>query len=160
MASVAVAWLALSAPALAQPALGELVMPVRPACVSSPFGARRAPGPHATGFHNGIDLPAAAGAPVFAAASGVITTIHKRGPGGLELAISHRGASGPYTTLYAHLGTIAPAFADGKTSVKAGERIAVVGRSGVIYGTHLYFEVLVEGRPVDPSGLLGVVPCR
>jgi murein DD-endopeptidase MepM/ murein hydrolase activator NlpD len=146
--------------AVAQPGPGELGLPVRPACVSSPFGNRRAPGPHAIGFHNGIDLPAMAGAPVFAAASGQIISIHKRGPGGLELAIAHRGANGPYTTLYAHLGLIAPAFAGGRTNVTAGERIAVVGRSGVIYGTHLYFEMLVGGQPVDPSVALGVTRCE
>jgi murein DD-endopeptidase MepM/ murein hydrolase activator NlpD len=127
--------------------------------MSSPFGERRSPGPRAVGFHNGIDLPAPAGGPVYAAASGQITTIHRRGPGGLELAITHKGPNGPYTTLYAHLGTIAPAFARGATEVAAGQRIAVVGRSGVTYGTHLYFELIVNGKPVDPVGPLAVRPC-
>ncbi len=149
----------LAAPALAQPAPGDLVEPVRPACISSPFGNRPPPGPHAIGFHNGIDLPAPAGAPVFAAASGQVITIHRRGPGGLELAIAHRGKAGPFITIYAHLGLIAPAFAEGKTSVAAGERIAVIGRSGVTYGTHLYFEMMVGGHPVDPSGYFPVFPC-
>jgi len=146
--------------AQAQPAPGELLEPVRPACISSPFGNRRAPGPRAIGFHNGIDLPAAAGAPVFAAAAGSVVTIHRRGPGGVEMAIAHHGPAGAYTTLYAHLGQIAPAFATGKTSVKAGERIAVIGRSGVTYGTHLYFEILVDGKPVDPAPFLGAPQCR
>lgn len=144
----------------AQPAPGELTLPVRPACVSSPFGNRPAPGPRAIGFHNGIDLPAAAGAPVFAVANGEITTIHKRGPGGLELAITHRGALGSYTTLYAHLGLIAPSIASGKTHVNAGDRIAVIGRTGVTYGTHLFFEMIIGGHPVDPSDYLGVSKCR
>ncbi len=150
----------LQAPAvLAQPAPGELGLPVRPACVSSPFGNRRSPGPRAIGFHDGIDLPAAAGAPVFAAANGQIVTIHRRGPGGLELGIAHRGPAGAYTTIYSHLGLIAPKFAVGATAVKAGERIAVIGRSGVTYGTHLYFELVIGGKPVDAAPFLGVVPC-
>jgi murein DD-endopeptidase MepM/ murein hydrolase activator NlpD len=89
-----------------------------------------------------------------------VITIHRRGPGGLELAIAHRGGLGPYTTLYAHLGQIAPAIASGKTQVKAGERIGVVGHSGVTYGMHLYFEMMLGGHPVDPSVYLGVAPCR
>jgi murein DD-endopeptidase MepM/ murein hydrolase activator NlpD len=151
---------ALSAVAAhAQPAPNSLLPPVQPACVSSPFGDRKAPGPHAIGFHNGIDLPAPAGAAIYAAAAGQIVSIHRGGPGGLEMAILHTGPNGPYTTLYAHLGLIAPVFARGRSRVAAGERIAVVGRSGVIYGTHLFFEVLVKGRPIDPVGPLAVEFC-
>ena len=154
MSVTLLAWLGL---AIAGPA--TLVSPVHPACISSPFGNRRAPGPHALGPHYGIDLPAAAGAPVFAAADGQVVTIHRRGPGGLELAIAHTGPKGPFVTLYAHLGIITPSIASGRTAVRAGEKIAVVGRSGVIYGTHLYFEVLVAGQAVDPAPWLPVRPC-
>ncbi len=154
MSVTLLAWLGL---AVAGPA--ALVPPVQPACISSPFGHRRPPGPHALGPHYGIDLPAAAGAPVFAAADGQVVTIHRRGPGGLEMAIASTGPRGRFVTLYAHLGTIVPAIASGRTSVRAGDKIAVVGRSGVIYGTHLYFEVMVNGQPVDPAPWLPVKPC-
>jgi murein DD-endopeptidase MepM/ murein hydrolase activator NlpD len=137
-----------------------LALPVRPACISSPFGLRKPPGPRALGPHYGIDLPAAAGAPVFAAADGRVAFIHRRGPGGLEMGIASRGATGAFVTIYAHLGTIAPAFAEGRRAVRAGDRIAVVGRSGVIYGTHLYFEVMVNGVAVDPAPWLPVRPCH
>ncbi len=159
-AGLGLAALLVAAPAVAQPYPGGLIAPVQNACVSSPFGNRKPPGPHAIGFHNGIDLPAVAGAPVFAAAAGSVISIHRRGPGGLEMAIAHRGPAGPFVTIYAHLGLIAPAFARGKTGVVAGERIAVVGRSGVIYGTHLYFEMTVGGVPVDPAPYIPVEPCR
>ncbi len=144
---------------LAVPPPVTLALPVRPACISSPFGLRKPPGPHALGPHFGIDLPAVAGAPVYAAADGQIVSIHRRGPGGLELAIASRGPAGPFVTIYAHLGLIAPVFATGRTAVRAGDRIAVVGRSGVIYGTHLYFEVTVNGQPIDPAPWLPVRPC-
>jgi murein DD-endopeptidase MepM/ murein hydrolase activator NlpD len=144
---------------LAVPAPVTLALPVEPACISSPFGLRKPPGPHALGPHYGIDLPAVAGAPVRAAADGQVISIHRRGPGGLEMAIASRGPAGPFVTIYAHLGLIAPAFASGRTMVHAGDRIAVVGRSGVIYGTHLYFEVMVNGQPVDPAPWLPVRPC-
>jgi murein DD-endopeptidase MepM/ murein hydrolase activator NlpD len=131
--------------------------PVRPACVSSPFGPRRQIGPQApAAFHRGIDLPAMAGAPVFAVAAGQVVGIHRRGPGGLEVVIRHDH----FTALYAHLGSVAPALAEGKSRVAAGERIGVVGRTGVTYGTHLYFEVLIDGQPINPQPLLGLQCCE
>lgn len=151
--------LLLGAPAVAQPVLGEVGLPVAPACISSPFGARRAPGPHAIGFHNGIDLPAPAGGAVHAVADGTILSIHRRGPGGLEMTVAHRGSLGPYVTVYAHLGLIAPAFARGRTQVRRGERIAVIGRSGVTYGTHLFLALFVGGVPIDPAPYFPVRPC-
>jgi murein DD-endopeptidase MepM/ murein hydrolase activator NlpD len=74
----------------------------------------------------------------------------------LELTIQHGGG---FMTLYAHLGSIAPPLAEGRRTVAAGERIGVVGRSGVTYGTHLYFEVLVNAQPIDPEPLLSVGRC-
>jgi len=41
----------------------------------------------------------------------------------------------------------------------AGERIGVVGRTGVTYGTHLYLQVMRSGVAIDPVPLLGVRPC-
>lgn len=158
-AAVILTMLCACLPAAAQPAVG-LSLPVRPSCITSPFGPRRQVGPHASGFHNGIDLRAAAGGAVYAAAAGTVTSIHRRGPGGLEIAIRHRGQDGTaFITLYAHLGSVAPPLAEGRRTVAAGEKLGVVGRSGVTYGTHLYFEVLVEGHPVDPEPLLPASRC-
>lgn len=159
-----VCWLVLilmacAARAGAQPVVGQMVPPVRPACVSSPFGLRPPPGPHAIGVHNGIDLPAPAGGAVLAVADGTVVSIHKRGPGGLELAISHQGAGGPYVVVYAHLGLIAPGLAQGRTAVRAGERIAVIGRTGVTYGTHLFLALFVKGVAIDAAPLFPVFRC-
>jgi murein DD-endopeptidase MepM/ murein hydrolase activator NlpD len=106
-------------------------------------------------FHNGIDMPAPVGSPVEAVAPGTIIRIHRRGVGGLEILIQHDGFIG----VYSHLGLIAPVLAEGKKAVRGGERIATVGRSGLTYGAHLYFEMIVNGRPVDPAQYLNVVPC-
>lgn len=154
-----VAVIAACSPACAQPAIGQMQVPVRPACVSSPFGNRPAPGPHAIGFHNGIDLPAPAGGAVYAVADGDIVSIHKRGPGGLEIAIAHRSTTGPYVAVYAHLGLIAPAIAEGRRHVVAGERIAVIGRTGVTYGTHLFLALFVNGQAIDPAPFFPVESC-
>jgi murein DD-endopeptidase MepM/ murein hydrolase activator NlpD len=148
-----------SASAVAQPAPGELALPVRPACVSSPFGERGmgAGGPRASRLHQGIDLPAAAGAWVRAAAAGRVVGIRRRGAAGLEVDLRHPGG---FTTRYAHLGTVAPALASGKRALVQGEVLGRVGRTGITYGTHLHFELLVEGIRVDPAPYLRVAPCE
>jgi septal ring factor EnvC (AmiA/AmiB activator) len=57
------------------------------------------------------------------------------------------------------LGVAAPPFAQGKRTVAAGEKLGVVGRTGVTVGTHVYFEMLIAGRPVDPAPYLRVPKC-
>jgi murein DD-endopeptidase MepM/ murein hydrolase activator NlpD len=71
------------------------------------------------------------------------------------MLIQHQGFIG----VYSHLGLIAPVIAEGHRSVYAGEKIATVGRSGLTYGPHLYFGIIVDGRSVDPSPYLHLGPC-
>ena len=149
--------LLLPVAAAAQPAPGALQPPVSPACVSSPFGWRRAIGPHApAGFHNGIDLPAPAGAIVHAAAAGMITVIKRQGLGGVAVHIDHPGG---FSTLYAHLGNLEPAIAEGKRRVAAGEPLGHVARTGVTYGTHVFFAVFVGSEAVDPLATMAIPRC-
>ncbi len=64
-------------------------------------------------------------------------------------------------TRYAHLGIVAPPIAEGRRAVATGEALGRVGRTGVTYGTHLHFEVVLRGARVDPAPYLpGVRPCR
>jgi murein DD-endopeptidase MepM/ murein hydrolase activator NlpD len=142
------------APALVK--ASPLLPPVTPACVSSPFGPRVLPDrPLAGTYHYGIDLPAPAGAPVHVVAPGTVLRVQRHGPGGLEMLVQHPG----FVAVYSHLGMIAPKIAEGRRELSGGEKIGVVGRSGVSYGMHLYFGMFVNGRPVDPAGYLGVAPC-
>jgi murein DD-endopeptidase MepM/ murein hydrolase activator NlpD len=130
--------------------------PVVPACVSSAFGPRiLANKPFAGTFHNGIDLPAPVGSPVSAVARGKIIRVQRHGVGGLEILIQHAGFIG----VYSHLGLIAPVLAEGAKTVYEGERIATVGRSGLTYGPHLYFGMIVNGRTVDPAPYLNLGLC-
>jgi murein DD-endopeptidase MepM/ murein hydrolase activator NlpD len=143
-----------------QPAPDALALPVSPACISSPFGLRKQPGPHAAGFHKGIDLPAPAGAWAHAAAAGRVLQIRRLGSEGLEVTLSHDdGRGGHFLTRYAHLGMVAPALAEGRRTVARGEALGRIGRTGITYGTHLHFEVHVGGKPVDPAPFLAVVRC-
>jgi murein DD-endopeptidase MepM/ murein hydrolase activator NlpD len=131
--------------------------PVRPACITSPFGWRHAIGPLIPAeFHNGVDLAAPAGGTVRAAAGGTVAEIRRRGAGGLWVLIRHQGGM---TTLYAHLGTIWGSIVDGRRNVAAGDPIGHVGYTGLIRGTHVYFAVFHNGQAVDPEPLLGVPRC-
>ena len=148
--------LILAAPCFAQ--AEPFRPPVEPACISSPFGWRHTVGPHApAAFHNGVDLPAPAGALVRAAAAGTVLRVKRQGLGGVTVHVGHPGGT---TTLYAHLGTLVPAIAEGKRSVAAGEPLGHVSRTGVTYGTHVFFAVLRGSEAVDPEPLLCVPRCR
>ena len=139
-----------------EPALPSLIRPVAPGCVTSPFGPRYlAVAPVAGRFHWGVDLRAAAGARVLAVANGRIIRIDREGMGGLEVLVQHPG----FRALYAHLGMVAPAIADGATHLRAGQWIGRVGRTGLTLGTHLYFEISIGGHRVDPAPYLGVTSC-
>jgi len=143
-------------PAIAEPAPASLSPPVSPACVSSPFGPRILAGrPKAGLFHPGIDLPAPAGAPVHAVADGQVLAVRRRGSAGLFVLARHDG----FTALYAHLGAVTPSLAEGRKKIAAGEKLGVVGRTGVSYGAHIYFQMEIGGERVDPAPYLGVAPC-
>ncbi len=155
LAFAALPYVALPHMATAQPARDEMRLPVPAACISSPFGPRQMTGPRASPVHTGIDLPASAGTWVMAPATGRIVALRRSGALGLEIDIQHDG----YLTRYAHLGAVAPAFATGKRNVAAGERIGRVGRTGVTYGTHLHFELRLDGKPVDGAPYFSIRPC-
>jgi hypothetical protein len=55
---------------------------------------------------------------------------------------------------------VTPAFAEGKRTVAAGEKLGVVGNTGVTSGPHLYFEMVLDGKAVDPTPYLGVPLCN
>ena len=91
-----------------------------------------------------------------AAAGGTVSKIERKGIGGLQVFVTHPGG---LMTLYAHLGSVVPRIALGATSLHAGDPIGRIGRTGVTYGTHLFFAVFAAGRPIDPDLLLGLPRC-
>jgi len=111
--------------------------------------------PLAGTFHNGIDLPAPAGTPVRATAPGEVIRVQRHGPGGLEILVQHPGFVG----IYSHLGSVAPVIAEGRRTVFGGERLGLVGHTGVTYGMHLFFAMVLDGRFVDPAPYLGAPAC-
>jgi murein DD-endopeptidase MepM/ murein hydrolase activator NlpD len=107
-------------------------------------------------FHTGIDLRAPAGAYVRAVAAGEVVDVRRMGAAGLRVDIRHANGM---ASRYAHLGTLTPALAMGKRMVAAGEALGRVGRTGVTYGTHVYFELRIDDALVDPEPYFDVKRC-
>ena len=93
---------------------------------------------------------------MLAAAPGTVIRIQNNGPGGLEMLVQHEGFVG----IYSHLGKVMPVFALGKLAVAAGEKLGLVGNTGISTGPHLYFGMISAGKPVDPAPRLGVPLCN
>ncbi|WP_322013106.1 M23 family metallopeptidase [Paraburkholderia sp. J12] len=126
-------------------------MPVDNARISSSFGYRNHPVKGKRHMHTGVDLAAAKGAPVFAAASGVVQFIGSEKGYGKYVVLRH---SQGYTTYYAHLSAFAQDLRVG-APVTEGQRLGAVGRSGTATGPHLHFEVRLHNQPTDPLTLTG-----
>ena len=103
--------------------------------------------------HEGIDLPAPTGTPVYAAAAGRVVYAGDgiRGYGNL-LVLQHPG---DLLTVYAHNSSVLVKQGD---EVGAGQRVALVGQTGRATGPHLHFEVREGQIPRDPLPFLGSVP--
>jgi murein DD-endopeptidase MepM/ murein hydrolase activator NlpD len=131
---------------------GQAIMPFSPlrpldvSRVSSPFGWRIHPVLNTPEFHKGVDFPAPKGTPVHAASAGRVVEAGWHGNYGLMVRLRH-GAN--VETTYAHLEKLAPRIAAG-SEVKAGETVGYVGSTGLSTGPHLYYEVYVDGAPVNP----------
>ncbi len=118
-------------------------MPVA-ASVSSSFGMRRHPLLGSHRFHRGVDLRAGAGTPIRASADGRVVAAGWNGGYGRQVTVDH-GAG--LATTYAHMSRLA---ARAGQSVHRGEIIGFVGSSGLSTGPHLHYEVLKNGRAVNP----------
>jgi murein DD-endopeptidase MepM/ murein hydrolase activator NlpD len=123
--------------------------PVTKGFVSSFFGERQDPFTGHQAFHKGVDFAGAAGSEVVAVAAGIVTWAGKRAGYGALVEISHGDG---YITRYGHnqrnLVTV------GQT-VTRGEPIALMGSSGRSTGPHVHFEVLRNGRQVNPATFIG-----
>jgi murein DD-endopeptidase MepM/ murein hydrolase activator NlpD len=101
---------------------------------------------HSMFMHEGIDLVAPFGTLVYAAADGVVVGAAPNGRYGNWIRIEH---GGKLATVYGHLSAFAPGIEPGETVVR-GELIGFVGSTGRSTGAHLHFELLSDGKPVNP----------
>jgi murein DD-endopeptidase MepM/ murein hydrolase activator NlpD len=123
--------------------------PVSTGYISSYFGERADPFDGLEKFHKGVDFAGALGSDVVAVATGVVTWAGERSGYGKLIEINHGDG---YSTRYAHNESVLVAV--GQT-VKRGDPIALMGSTGHSTGPHVHFEVLHNGRPVDPLSIIG-----
>jgi murein DD-endopeptidase MepM/ murein hydrolase activator NlpD len=113
--------------------------------VTSSYGWRHDPFTGAAKFHSGVDIRASYGQDVGAAAGGRVVFAGEQGGYGQSVIVEH--ASG-LQTRYAHLSSIE--VENGQT-LEPGHVVGRVGQSGRATGPHLHFEVLKNGRAVNPA---------
>ena len=123
--------------------------PVLTGYISSYFGERADPFDGREAFHKGVDFAGTLGSDVVAVAAGVVTWSGERSGYGKLIEINHGDG---YSTRYAH--NERTLVAVGQT-VKRGEAIALMGSTGHSTGPHVHFEVLHNGRQVDPLSFIG-----
>ena len=117
--------------------------------ISSGFGMRIHPITKDKRMHNGVDIVAPEGTPVYATADGLVRKVEQafeEGKGrGRYIIIDHEKG---YSTLYSQLS--AYNTSEGK-EVKQGDIIGYVGSSGISTGPHLHYEVMKDGENVNPE---------
>jgi murein DD-endopeptidase MepM/ murein hydrolase activator NlpD len=100
-------------------------------------------------LHRGVDIAAPVGTTVRAAADGIVAYADNgvHGYGNLVMIVHPNG----WMTLYAHNSriTVQPGY-----RVRRGERIALVGQTGIAHGPHVHFELWEDGRAIDPAPLM------
>ncbi|WP_175960465.1 MULTISPECIES: M23 family metallopeptidase [Burkholderia] len=124
----------------------QLRPPLRMIRATSSFGGRMHPIRGSWHEHNGIDLAAPTGTPVYAAAAGVVSRIATHRSYGKYVVVDH-GAS--LETHYAHLSAFGADLRVGRR-IAAGGYVGAVGQTGSATGPHLHFEVRRHGKPLDP----------
>lgn len=117
--------------------------------VTSDYGKRTSPTSGASSNHQGIDIGAAYGAAIVAAADGTVKAATYSSAAGNYVMIDHGG--GLYT-VYMHAASLSVSVGQ---KVKAGQTIAGVGSTGISTGNHLHFGVSLNGSYVSPWNYLG-----
>lgn len=115
--------------------------------VTSPFGMRIHPITHMPQFHDGIDIGAPIGAPVYAMTAGEVLYAGPASGFGNEIVLTHAGG---VSTVYGHVSQLLVTSG----AVQTGQVIALVGNEGESTGPHLHAEVHVQDQPVDPVAWL------
>jgi murein DD-endopeptidase MepM/ murein hydrolase activator NlpD len=120
--------------------------PVNDAIMRSGFGGRRHPILGYVKMHTGVDWATAYGTPIFASGNGVLEKVGLEGGYGKYIRIKHNNG---YETAYGHMSAFAKGMEIGKR-VRQGQVIGFVGSTGQSTGPHVHYEILVNGRFVDP----------
>jgi len=118
--------------------------------INSSFGYRKDPFKSRSGFHSGLDIDANYGQHVVATADGVVTKASWQTNYGKTVIVKHKDN---YETLYGHLSKLQ--VKEGQ-EVKVGDVIGKAGSTGRSTGTHLHYEVIKDGKRVNPKNFLSL----
>ncbi|MBW2209402.1 MAG: M23 family metallopeptidase [Deltaproteobacteria bacterium] len=133
--------------------LHERVMPsgkpVNEGWLSSKYGKRNDPFTGKKDFHKGLDFAGKKGADVLAVGDGVVSWSGKRQGYGNLVEINHGNG---YVTRYGHNQQHLVEVGD---TVKKGQQVAMMGSTGRSTGPHVHFEVLHNGKRVNPAKYIG-----
>jgi len=122
--------------------------PTQGGWVSSGFGQRSDPFTGRTAIHEGVDIASRFGSEIKAMGGGVVSFAGDKEGYGCTVEINHGNG---YSTRYAHCKSVLVRVGD---RVTKGQGVALVGTTGRSTGPHLHFEVLRDGRAVNPSSYL------
>ncbi len=125
-----------------------LIAPISSGYLSSRFGPRLDPFTKRVEMHQGLDMRADTGSPVYASASGIVRAAGRQSGYGLVVIIDHENG---LESRYAHAGSLNVREGD---TVRRGQLIARVGSSGRVTAPHLHYEVRQFGQPLDPVRFL------
>ena len=118
--------------------------PIEQMSLSSSYGMRVHPITGKLARHNGVDIPAPYGTPIYATADGIVGRAQRLGGYGNYVEIEHGNA---IETRYGHLSSF---VVQPGQQVKKGDVIGYVGSTGRSTGNHLHYEVRIDGEPVNP----------
>jgi murein DD-endopeptidase MepM/ murein hydrolase activator NlpD len=120
--------------------------PVGLGIMRSGFGFRRHPILGYSKMHTGVDWAAPYGTPIFASGNGTVEKVGWEGGYGKYVRVKH---SNGYETAYGHMSAFARGIESGK-KIRQGQVIGFVGSTGLSTGAHVHYEIVVNGRFVDP----------
>jgi murein DD-endopeptidase MepM/ murein hydrolase activator NlpD len=113
--------------------------------ISSRFGYRVSPFTSKKEFHSGLDISSKTGTGIAAPADGMVSSIQKSDGLGLCVTVNHGYG---FQTKYGHLSKV---LVSKGQSIKRGQEIALMGNSGRSTGSHLHYEIQINGVPANPE---------
>ena len=120
-------------------------VPVAYKRLESPFGNRTSPTAGASSYHQGVDLSADQGTPVYASRGGQVSVASYGSAAGYYVKINHLDG---FSSIYMHLNNYVVSAGQ---NVSQGQLIGYVGKTGVATGFHLHFGILYNGAYVNPA---------
>ena len=118
--------------------------------LTSPFGMRESPTTGASTYHQGVDLSAPAGTPIYATRAGIVTTATYGSAAGYYVTINHGDG---FSSIYMHMTNYVVSAGQ---AVSAGQLIGYVGKTGVATGNHLHFGIAYNGAYVNPCAYVSL----